>query len=95
MNAALTSKGFFVWITVSPKNDHKHFADLDRIVRGTEAWLNSLDPDKIGPGEFPAKTFDDKAADVRIRAIPKKLEARTYRSEQIVGNPSPMLVGWS
>jgi hypothetical protein len=38
--------------------------------------------------------FEDPAADVRIRAIPKKPEARGTRATEIVGNPEPVLMGF-
>ena len=94
LNEHLTSTEFFVWITVHPTGEAKEFATLPGIAAETDKWLATLDPDDIAPGDLPEKQFEDPAADVTIRAVPKKREARAYRSVQIVGNPEPMLVGW-
>jgi len=36
----------------------------------------------------------DPAAEIKLRAIPKRPEARDRRADQIVGNPEPILAGW-
>jgi hypothetical protein len=95
LNEGLTSTDFFVWLSIYPTGKGEHLATLPSIVESTEAWLNSLDPDSVSSGDMPEKKFVDPAGEVRIRAIPKKPEARAYRADQIVGNPSPMLVGWN
>jgi hypothetical protein len=94
LNRELTTPNFFVWIKVKPTGKSREFADLPTIVRETESWLLALDPDSVDGSELPDRTFSDRAANVEIRAIPKKREARGYRSAAIVGNPEPALAGW-
>ena len=56
----------------------------------------TLDPDVVSSSrEVPELAFVDQAAEIRVRAVPKKPEARGGRAAQIVGNPEPVLVGWS
>jgi hypothetical protein len=94
-NRQLTNTDFFVWIDVRPTGQAKHFAHLEEIVRATEEWLGDLDPDApSGLDKIAERWIIDPAAEIKLRAIPKKPEARTYRSDQIVGNPEPILVGW-
>ncbi len=96
LNASLANTNFFVWINVTPLGEGGSFGDAGRIVNGVEAWLDSLDPDLVSAaGEVPELEFIDPAAEVRVRAVPKKPEARAGRSAQVVGNPEPVLVGWS
>jgi hypothetical protein len=95
LNEGLTNADFFVWITVLPTGYQKRFSYLPRIVERTDRWLVSLDPD--APQEdrkSNTEFFEDPAADVRIRAIPKKPEARGRRAVEIVGNPEPVLAGY-
>ncbi len=95
LNKRLTSTDFFVWISVTPTGAGKQFADLESLVNAIEAWLATQDPDAPqGADDLPERNFSDASADVSISALPKKPEARSYRSEQIVGNPEPILVGW-
>ena len=94
LNGELGNTNFFVWIDVRPHADQPSFAKLPEIVRKTETWLASLHPDDINPERLPGISVDDPAADVKLRAIPKKPSARSYRSDQIVGNPEPALAGW-
>ncbi len=96
LNAGLENKDFFVWITVRPVGWQKSFAYLPRIVDTVEEWLGALDPEDVQPwdhgkGEI---SLTDPAADVRVRAIPKKPEARGTRPDHIVGNPEPVLAGY-
>lgn len=94
-NRELTNTNFFVWIDVRPSGGHKQFAYLDQIIKATEEWLGDLDPDSLpGPDRIAERWIEDPAAEIKLRAIPKKPEARAYRSDQIVGNPEPILVGW-
>jgi hypothetical protein len=96
LNADLSNKDFFVWINVTPNGSGEEFNDLGKIVRGVEAWLDALNPDDVSTAEqVPELEFIDPAAEVRVRAIPKKPAARGARSGPIVGNPEPVLVGWS
>jgi hypothetical protein len=99
LNEGLTNTDFFVWITVRPTGYQKSFSYLPRIVEGTGRWLASLDPDapheeRKSNTELLELLFEDPAADVRIRAIPKKPEARGRRATEIVGNPEPVLMGF-
>ena len=96
LNAELTNKNFFVWITVRPTGWQKSFAYLPSIVDKVEAWLETLDPDEALPWDAGggAIEFTDPAADVEIRAIPKKPEARGKPAREIVGNPEPVLSGY-
>jgi hypothetical protein len=95
LNARLTNPNFFVWITVEPNGQGTVLASVDQIVQDTERWLSSLDPEAISsPDAVPERQFVDPAASVRIRAIPKRPEARLQRSESIVGNPEPVVAGW-
>jgi hypothetical protein len=95
LNRRLANTNFFVWIKVIPTGMQQEFADLDRVVRGIEWWLDSLDPDAIPTVEpVPELELADPAADILVRALPKKRAARKRRSAQIVGNPEPVLVGW-
>jgi hypothetical protein len=96
LNADLSNKDFFVWINVTPLGSGERFSDLGRIVRGVEAWLAALDPDAVsGAEQVPELEFIDPVAEVRVRAIPKKPTARREQSGSVVGNPEPILVGWS
>jgi hypothetical protein len=96
LNADLSNPNFFVWINVTPSGSQEAFRDLRGIVRGIELWLESLNPDDVSVAEsVPELEFVDPAAEVRVRAVPKKAEARAGRAAQIVGNPEPVLVGWS
>ena len=94
LNRGLTNTDFFVWITVIPKGDTWEFEDLPSLVEETEQWLQGLDPDAVDGSELPEQGLSDAAADVRIRAVPKKSSARGQRAGQIVGNPEPVLAGW-
>lgn len=94
LNEDLTDKGFFVWIDVEPTGDARHFENLDQIVRKTDEWLHSLDPDAVQEGALPEIKFEDPAAVVEITAIPRKKKVRGYRAQEIVGNAGPMLIGW-
>jgi hypothetical protein len=94
LNERLRNTNFLVWIDIRPTGDEKHLVDADQIVRETEDWLASLDPDAVSGTDLPERVLRDLAAVVRLRAIPKKASARAYRSDQIVGNPEPILVGW-
>lgn len=94
-NRHLRNTNFFVWIDVRPTGDLKHFAHLDKIIEATEEWLADLDPDIFsGPDKIPERWIVDPAAEIKLRAIAKKREARSYRSDPIVGNPEPILTGW-
>jgi hypothetical protein len=96
LNANLSNTDFFVWINVTPIGEQRAFNDPGRIVRGVEAWLATLNPDQVtGASDLPELEFVDPAAEVRVRALPKKPAARSGRSAEIVGNPEPVLVGWS
>lgn len=94
LNQRLTSTNFFVLISIEPTGERTSFEDLDAIVTDVEEWLSRLDPDEAPAEALPERTWSDKAADVRIRAIPKKRSARGYRAAEIVGNPEPALAGW-
>jgi hypothetical protein len=102
LNEGLTNTDFFVWITVRPTGHQNRFSYLPRIVQRTDRWLASLDPDapqedrksSFDPAALLNAEFQDPAADVRIRAIPKKPEARGRRAAEIVGNPEPALAGY-
>ena len=94
LNQALTNGDFFVWINVRPTGERVEFEDLEAIVSDAEKWLSSLDPDRVDPSELPERDYADKAAEVELRAIPKKPAARGRRASQIVGNPEPVLAGW-
>jgi hypothetical protein len=94
LNGRLTNTDFFVWITVRPTGEQQEFRNLDWIVHDTETWLASLDPDAerdLASERF----FHDPAAEVQIRALPKKPEARGKGTQPIVGNPEPILTGWT
>jgi hypothetical protein len=94
-NRQLQNTNFFIWIDVRPTGDQDSFVDLNRLVREIESWLAGLAPDAVrGPDHLPETWIHDPAAAVKLRAIPKKREARGYRSDQIVGNPEPILLGW-
>ena len=94
LNEGLTSTDFLVWITVEPTGATGRFEDLPKLVEDTDAWLKARDPDRVDGSDLPELTLEDRAAEVRIRAVPKKPEARGRRSGEIVGNPEPVLVGW-
>jgi hypothetical protein len=93
LNQELTNKNFFVWINVHPTGMSQEFEDLPSIVRETESWLSGLDPDSEEATGLPELAFLDKAAEVKIRAVPKKATARD-RAGPVVGNPEPALAGW-
>jgi hypothetical protein len=95
-NSRLTNTNFFVWIDVRPTGKDKRFAYLDQIVAATDEWLGDLDPDAPAPGEgrVQERWITDAAAEIKLRAIPKRPEARNRRADQIVGNPEPVLVGY-
>lgn len=95
LNHGLRNTNFFVWIRVKPTGRTTQFDDLPRIVNDTEIWLNSLNPDAVKEKELPKRRFDERAASVEITALPRKPEVRGYRATEIVGNPSPVLVGWN
>ncbi len=96
LNRNLANTSFFVWINVTPTGTEQQFADLERIVSDIGWWLDKLDPDAIhGTEDVPELDISDAAADIRVRALPKKPAARLQRAEQIVGNPEPVLVGWA
>lgn len=96
LNKSLTTTSFLVWISVEPAGGSRQFDDLQKIVGEIERWLGTLDPDAIGFTEaVPEREISDPAAEVRVRALPKKREARAQRAVQIVGNPEPVLVGWT
>lgn len=97
LNRELRNKDFFVWIDVEPTGTGPEFAyeDLDRIVRKTEEWLATLNPDAIAdPARPPELRFSNRVADVSVQAIPRKREVRDRRADEIVGNPLPILVGF-
>lgn len=94
LNQSLTSTDFFVWIRVEPTGERREFEDLGAIVADTEQWLSGLDPDAVNADDLPARGYRDRAADIEVRAIPKKPSARGYRAAEIVGNPEPVLAGW-
>lgn len=95
LNVALTSKDFFVWIRVDPSGERRTFGDLPGLVGRIEGWLRQFHPDEVRESDLPKIRLDDPAARVEVTALPKKPEARNRRADQIVGNPSPALVGWS
>jgi hypothetical protein len=95
LNANLTSKDFFAWINVEPSGEMRQFADLAGLVGRVEQWLGQFDPDGVQEKDLPKLHLVDPAAEVEVTALPKKVEARGRRADQIVGNPSPPLVGWS
>jgi hypothetical protein len=96
LNQRLANTSFFVWINVVPTGTQQQFADIQRIVSGVQWWLDTLDPDAIPATEdVPELDVSDPAAEVRVRALPKRPDARAQRSAQIVGNPEPVLVGWT
>jgi hypothetical protein len=95
LNRHLTNHKFFVWIEVEPSGAAQSFQNLAAMVAATEHWLAGLDPDAVDAQALPEQRFLDRAGEVRITAIPKKPSARGQRAEQIVGNPEPILVGWT
>jgi hypothetical protein len=96
LNGKLDNGSFFVWINVAPTGANTRFANVQRIVAGIEWWLGTLDPDAIPATEaVPQIHLSDPAADVRVRALPKRPDARSRRSTGIVGNPEPALAAWS
>lgn len=95
LNRGLKNTNFFVWIRVKPTGKAKQFNDLPRIVGDTEAWLTSLNPDAVKEKELPKRRFEQQAALIEITALPRKAEVRGYRASEIVGNPTPVLVGWN
>jgi hypothetical protein len=95
LNERISNTGFFVWINVSPSGLQREYADLDRLVAGVQLWLDTLDPDRMSASEgVPEMAMFDPAAEVRVRALPKKPSARTVCARAVVGNPEPVLVGW-
>lgn len=95
LDGGLQSTDFFVWIDVRPTGVSDAFTDLDRIVNETQSWLAHLDPDTgLNPDHVAERWDHDPAAEIKLQAIPKKPEARGYRSKPIVGNPEPILAGW-
>jgi hypothetical protein len=94
LNQGLSSTDFFVWITVTPTGNRKEFENLGSLVTAVESWLAGLNPDEVDASELPEREFPDTAAEVRVRAIPKKPSARGQRAGEIVGNPEPILTGW-
>lgn len=95
LNRGLKNTNFFVWIRVKPTGRARPFDDLPRIVDETETWLNSLNPDAVKEKELPKRRFEQQAASIEITALPRKSEVRGYRASEIVGNPTPVLVGWN
>jgi hypothetical protein len=95
LNRGLKNQNFFVWISVQPTGQSRQFDDLANIVARTDAWLGTLNPDAVKEKELPKLRFQQRAATVEITALPRKPEVRGYRADQIVGNPSPPLAGWS
>lgn len=96
LNQGLTNTNFFVWIDVRPTGERDEFAHLDQIVTAVADWLEDLDPDAPPPGEgrVQEREIVDPAANIKLRAIPRKPEARSRRAVQVVGNPEPIFVGW-
>jgi hypothetical protein len=96
LNDNLLNTNFFVWIDVRPTGKSNEFAHMEQIVDAVEDWLSDLDPDAPPPGEgrVQEREIIEPAAEIKLRAIPKKPEARHRRAAQIVGNPEPILVGW-
>lgn len=94
LNQSLTNTDFFVWISITPTGERNDFDDLNGIVSATEQWLSEQDPESVDPDRLPEVEFSDRAADVSIRAIPKKPSARGNHPGEIVGNPEPALAGW-
>jgi len=90
----LRNKNFFVWISVEPTGDAKHFSSLQKVVGRTEDWLSTLDPDAVREGELPKLPLHETAAEIEVTALPRKPEVRDRRADEIVGNPWPVLVGW-
>jgi hypothetical protein len=96
LNGTLDNPSFFVWIHVAPSGGEARFADTERMVAAIDWWLGTLDPDAIPVAEaVPQLDLSDPAAEVRVRALPKKPDARKQRSAVVVGNPEPVLVGWA
>jgi hypothetical protein len=95
LNRNLTSKDFFVWISVVPSGEASEIETLDAIVAATDQWLAHLSPDAVQPQAMPEQRFIDRAGEVQIHAVPKKPEARGQRAKEIVGNPEPILVGYA
>jgi hypothetical protein len=96
LNKSLLNSSFFVWIDVRPTGERKAFVDVEAIIADTERWLASLDPDAASDGaNLRELHLVDPAADVKVSAIPKKRSARSRRADQIVGNPEPVLAGWT
>lgn len=95
LNAGLHNTEFFVWINVTPSGQAQSFGRLDDLVVSAAKWLSSLDPDSVSAQEeAPELHYTAEAGRARLRALPKKPEARG-RSGQIVGNPEPVLAGWT
>jgi hypothetical protein len=96
LNREIATTSFFVWINVMPTGSAQTFNDLSRLVNGIQLWLDTLDPDAVSETQdVPELVVPDPAAEVRVRALPKKVSARGQRSEHIVGNPESVLVGWT
>lgn len=94
-NKELQNANFFVWIDVRPTGKYKQLAHLDKIIEAVEEWLGDLDPDgHLETDRIAERWIVDPAAEIKLRAIPRKREVRGYRADQIVGNPEPILVGW-
>lgn len=94
LDRTLTSKDFFVLITVEPSGERQKFEDLEGLALEVERWLRGQDPEHVDVDALPERLFTDKAAEVTVRAIPKKPSARGHRAANIVGNPEPALAGW-
>jgi hypothetical protein len=94
LNQRLTSTDFFVWISITPTGAAQDFRDLNALVDHTERWLAERRVDTVEANELPELQLSDPAAEVRIRAVPKKPAARGRRAPEIVGNPEPALAGW-
>jgi hypothetical protein len=96
LNEQVLSASFFVWIDVRPTGDGRRFAHLDEIVRAVADWLGDLDPDAHRVSQRLAERWiEDPAAEIKLRAIPKNPDARGNPGVPIVGNPEPILVGWT
>jgi hypothetical protein len=94
-NQRLRNTNFFIWIDVRPTGRYQRFQHLDQVIRATETWLADLDPDAPRSADhLPERWLVDPAAEMKLRAIPRKREVRGYRAAEIVGNPEPVLVGW-
>jgi len=97
LDGGLTDPNFFVWLNVIVEDSSAEadVIDLDDIVRSTDEWLGTLNPDARPEDGFDELVREYGPVSVRLRAGVWKPEARGRQHGHKVGPHVPVVAYWN